>query len=50
MLHLGNLFEKSGMDTEAVQTYMVLIKNKQFDRAGLIRTPLTPLTLLTLPW
>ena len=38
LVHLGNVFQKCGMNTEAIQTYNVLIKNKMFDRAGLLAT------------
>ena len=34
LVHLGNVFQKCGMPSEAIQTYQVLIKNKTFDRAG----------------
>ena len=37
LLHLGNIYQKSGMATEAIQTYNVLVKNKMFDRAGRVR-------------
>ena len=37
LLHLGTIYQKSGMATEAIQTYNVLVKNKMFDRAGRVR-------------
>jgi intraflagellar transport protein 88 len=35
LVHLGNIYQRCGMATEAIQTYTVLIKNKVFDRAGM---------------
>ena len=34
LVHLGSIYQRCGMSTEAIQTYTVLIKNKVFDRAG----------------